>query len=66
MEIQVNGKPVTVTEATSLAGLIEQLSLQGGRVAVEVNREIVPRSRYDATLLNSGDQVEIVQAIGGG
>jgi sulfur carrier protein len=46
--------------------LIEQLSLQGTRIAVELNREIVPRSRYDATPLTSGDKVEIVQAIGGG
>ena len=66
MEIFVNGEPVSVPEASRVIQLIEQLSLQDARIAVELNREIIPRSQYDATPLTSGDKVEIVQAIGGG
>ena len=66
MEIFVNGEPVSVPEASRVIQLIEQLSLQDARIAVELNREIIPRSQYDATPLTSGDRVEIVQAIGGG
>ncbi|MEZ5490025.1 MAG: sulfur carrier protein ThiS [Gammaproteobacteria bacterium] len=66
MEVLVNGKTVSLPEASSLAALIKTLSLQDSRVAVEVNRDIVPRSQYESTHLKNGDQVEIVQAIGGG
>lgn len=66
MEVLVNGKAVSVPEASNLAALIETLSLQDTRVAVEINHDIVPRSQYESTRLKNGDQVEIVQAIGGG
>ncbi len=49
-----------------LAGLIDRLDLAGKRIAVERNGEIVPRSRYAATPLADGDQLEIVAAVGGG
>lgn len=66
MQIQVNGEPRTVSEGATLADLIGQMALTGKRIAVEVNAEIIPRSQHGETLLQSGDQVEIVQAIGGG
>ena len=66
MQIQVNGKPTTLAENSSLSNLISQLALGGAKIAVEMNREIVPRSEYDHRILNEGDVVEIVQAIGGG
>lgn len=66
MKVYVNEHPHQVPEQTTVTGLIEQLALTGKRVAVELNQEIVPRSQYAHTLLKEGDQLEIVQAIGGG
>lgn len=66
MEIYLNGEPRQVPEGISAAELLETLALAGGRVAVEVNREIVPRSTYTRHRLRAGDRVEVVRAIGGG
>lgn len=65
MQIQLNGKPFDAA-SPSLAQLIEQLDLAGKRYAVEVNEELVPRAEHVSYQLNTGDCVEIVQAIGGG
>lgn len=65
MQILVNGEPHTQAAGSSLGDLIRELGL-GGRLAVELNREIVPRSRFDQQPLQEGDQIEIVHAIGGG
>ena len=66
MEILLNGQPETVAEIMTVAVLLEQKLPGGGRVAVEVNEEIVPRARHHEHFLKSGDRVEVVQAIGGG
>ena len=66
MQIVLNGEPRTVPAGTSPANVIELLTLGGRRVAVEVNGEIVPRSRYTEHELKTGDRVEIVHAVGGG
>jgi sulfur carrier protein len=66
IEIQLNGQARAVAEASSVADLLEQLELIGKRVAVERNGEIVTRSLHAQTLLQPGDHLEIVQAIGGG
>jgi len=66
MNLTINGERQTLSGQTSLDQLIERLGLQGRRLAVEVNLEIVPRSEYGRRLLAEGDVVEIVQAIGGG
>lgn len=65
-EILVNGEKRSVPEGLTLAELVHELDLGGRRVAVEVNEEIVPRSRYAEHVLNGGDRVEVVAAIGGG
>lgn len=65
LQITVNGSPLALSEGTTLADVIGELRV-GGRYAVEVNRQIVPRSQHRMTLLKTGDSVEIVQAIGGG
>ena len=64
--LSVNGEAVQVPEGTSVAGLLERLGLDGRKVAVERNEEIVPRSVYETTVLVGTDQVEIVHFIGGG
>lgn len=65
MKLTVNGDTLTLTGAT-IADLVNQLELSGRRLAVEVNREIIPKSRHGEFTLNENDVVEIVHAIGGG
>jgi thiamine biosynthesis protein ThiS len=50
----------------TLASLVEALGMRSDRVAVELNRDIVPRDRWPDTLLRDGDRLEIVQFVGGG
>lgn len=66
MQIFLNGKAHECAAATTVAALLAETGPGERRVAVEVNREIVPRSRHDKHALREGDHVEIVQAIGGG
>jgi len=66
MNIIINGQPHSLGPHTNVDHLIESLDLQGKRLAVEVNREIVPRSQYREHILREADEVEIVRAIGGG
>lgn len=66
MKITLNGQEHTVQPDARLGELLQTLDLQGKRIAVEVNREIVPRSEYEHFKLNESDTVEIVNAIGGG
>lgn len=62
----VNGEPYTVEGPINVDGLLMNLGITGGKVAVERNRAIVPRSLFDATMLAEGDHVEIVKFVGGG
>ena len=66
MNIWLNGEMKAVAESLTIAELLATAGLRERRVAVEVNREIVPRSRHDQFQLSAGDRVEIVHAIGGG
>ena len=66
MEILLNGEAYTLPEGSSVARLIDDLALEAGRLAVEVNLEVVPRSEHADLLLRPGDRVEVVHAIGGG
>jgi sulfur carrier protein len=62
----VNGEPTAVPSACTVSALLAQLGWADRRVAVEVNGEIVPRSRHAQHTFNEQDRVEIVFAIGGG
>ena len=66
MDIILNGDSREIPEQTSAAGLLQALGLSGRRLALEINCEIVPRSRFDHHMIQPGDRVEIVHAIGGG
>jgi thiamine biosynthesis protein ThiS len=69
MELQINGEPRAFDDAPSpftLAALVESLGMKSDRVAIELNRDIVPRDRWSATQLNEGDRLEIVHFVGGG
>jgi sulfur carrier protein len=66
MDILLNGERRELAGDCTLAQLLDDAGYAGRRVAVEVNREIVPRSRHAGHRLADGDRVEIVHAIGGG
>jgi sulfur carrier protein len=65
-EISVNGDPREVPQGCTLEGLLGLLDLQNRRVAVAINRGIVPRARYADSLIANGDRIEILEAVGGG
>ncbi len=64
--IQLNGEPRDLASPCTLGALLEQLELGDKRVAVAINRDIVPRGRYASVELVDGDRVEILEAVGGG
>ncbi len=67
LELTLNGERRSFSETSlSVAALIDLLGYTGKRIAVERNGEIVPKSQHGSTLLASGDQLEIVVAVGGG
>jgi len=66
MNLYLNGKNEQFDEKLTAAQLVEILGLQGKRIAMEVNQEIVPRSSYETFCLNENDRVEIINAVGGG
>ena len=66
MKIILNGSSREVPDNLSAGELILSLGLADKRLALEVNREIVPRSTFDSHIIRPDDQVEIVHAIGGG
>lgn len=66
MKLHINGDEKTFDSPLTLGSLIEILNMKADRVAVELNRDIVPRDRWAATALNDGDRLEIVHFVGGG
>lgn len=66
MNIILNGATETIPEQLTLAELIRNMDLSGKRYAVEINEQLIPRSRHDEHRLHEGDNIEVVQAIGGG
>ncbi len=66
MRLTVNGEAYEAPEAISVKGLVERLGLTDGPVAVERNREVVPRAEHASTLLCEADVIEIVHFVGGG
>ena len=65
-EIQLNGESYVVCGDARLVPFIQSLKLRPGRVAVEINHEVVPKANWAATVLRAGDTVEIVNFVGGG
>lgn len=66
VRIRLNGTEHALPSPATIEALLAQCGWAGRRVAVEVNREIVPKSRHAEHRLADGDAVEIVQALGGG
>ncbi len=65
-EIEVNGDRVVIPSECTLTCLMSLLDLQGRRVAIALNRSVVPRSRHATVTLSGGDHIEILEAVGGG
>ena len=65
LSITLNGEP-TALPSDKLEDLLDSLNLQNKRFAVEINREIIPRSKHSSYKLSENDRIEIVEAVGGG
>lgn len=66
IDVVINGQPKQVEDGTTILVLLDQLGLGERRVAVERNREIVPRAQHGSTILAAGDHLELVTFVGGG
>jgi thiamine biosynthesis protein ThiS len=66
LRVYVNGEAKELSDRISLAELITQLNLPAGRIAVELNRNVVRRNDWSTTMLADGDSLEIVHFVGGG
>lgn len=66
MQISLNGAQRTVAAGTTLKQLVESLGPDPRGIAIELNLEIVPKSEHKAVILKDGDQLEVVQFVGGG
>jgi|TARA_R110000868_G_scaffold26347_7_gene101578 thiamine biosynthesis protein ThiS len=66
LQLTVNGEARQIVPDSSVADLVRELGLDGRKIAVERNLEIVPRSRYALDSLADGDRIEIVAFVGGG
>ena len=66
MKLKLNGTETELKDGLTIAGLLETLNIDHGRVAVEVNLNIVKKCDYEKHKLNDGDAVEIVNFVGGG
>jgi thiazole synthase len=66
MRVILNGEPRDISNPATVEGLLASLGIDPRKVAVERNREIVPKSAYGATPLGEGDKLEVVHFIGGG
>ena len=66
VQVVVNDEPRDLTDGATVADLVAALGLGPRRIAVEVNRAVVPRADYAATVLHAGDAVEVINFVGGG
>jgi len=66
MKIRINEEERDVPEGTSVADVVETLSLNPKFIAVEVNLELIPRGEHASYTLSDGDQLEVVTLVGGG
>jgi sulfur carrier protein len=66
IDVVINGQRRIVNAGTTISALIVELGLDGKPVAVECNREVVPRAKHGTTILADGDRLEVVTFVGGG
>jgi thiamine biosynthesis protein ThiS len=66
MNLIINGEDRQFDSALTISALLERLGMKADRVAIELNRELVPRARWTGTQLADDDKLEIVHFVGGG
>jgi len=66
MILHLNGEKRNFPDGLTVTALVAHLGMKPDRVAVELNLEIVPRARWEATTLKDGDKLEVVHFVGGG
>ena len=66
MTIRLNGDPHDIPGPLSVSALLQHLDIDARRVAVELNLSVVKKAAYDSSVINDGDEVEIVNFVGGG
>jgi sulfur carrier protein len=66
IQLIINGQTQHFDSALNVAQLLERMTLNNKRIAIECNGQIVPRSKFEEQILADGDQIEIVVAVGGG
>ena len=66
MTIRLNGDSREISGPLSISALLEQLEIDARRVAVELNTAVVKKAAYDSSVIKDGDEVEIVNFVGGG
>ena len=66
IQVTVNGEPQEVPVGASVSTLLVHLGITAGRVAIERNRDLLPRAQWDTTAVVLGDSYEIVHLVGGG
>ena len=66
IQIYINGKKKIINVNYNLNNILEDFSLQNKLVAIELNKEVVPKSKYKTKKINQNDRIEILELIGGG
>jgi len=66
VQFELNGEIHRLSEPLNVRSLLEQFALLERRVAVAINAQVVPRSRFEQTEIRDGDRIEVIQAVGGG
>lgn len=66
MTLTINGESREFSSISTVAELVSQLGMKADRVAIELNRDLLPRDRWISTQLSDGDKLEIVHFVGGG
>jgi sulfur carrier protein len=66
MQITVNGQPRDVSAGSTITDLLRELDVAVAHVAVEVNRDLIPRAEHNEVSLAAGDELEVVTLVGGG
>jgi sulfur carrier protein len=66
MTLVINGQDYELSGVATLSDLVVELGMKRDRIAIELNRDLIPRDRWTATQLREGDKLEIVHFVGGG
>lgn len=66
MQISLNGTPYTIPPDSTLLYLLQEAKLETKKIAIEINKQIIPRGQHAEYKLAEGDQIEIIHAVGGG